>query len=310
MYLEDELLNGSTDLHGHCWPEFSLRMRGRVNDIEWARAARDAGMRAIVMKSNVFPSVERAYLVSQAVSGINVFGGITLNTILGGLSPFAVEVTGELGGKMVWMPSWSSRNDLAKGGLFLPRMKRFITTIGEVCASPEDGVTILNPQGQLLPVVEEILEIIKRYDMILASSHLTIEESLVLAKAAQKAEVKFILTHALNDRVNASIEQQKEIAATGGYIEHCYITVMPMHQRLELKRIAECIKAVGPEHCVISTDANAAWNAPPPELMRMFIGSLLALGIDVAGIRKMAQENPAKLLGLPPQPQNMETGGA
>jgi hypothetical protein len=299
MFLEDEIMRGSIDLHGHCWPEFSLRMRGRVNDIEWAIMARDAGMRAIVMKGNVFPSTERAYLVSQAVPGIKVFGGITLNITVGGLSPLAVEATGELGGKVVWMPTWSARNDLIKGGLFIPRMRRFMTTIDKVCASQESGITIVDSQGQLNPVVEEILEIVRRYDMILASSHLCIEESLILAEAAKEAHVKFILTHALNNRVDASIEQQKEIARLGGYIEHCYITTMPMHQRLEIGRIAECIKAVGPEYCVISTDALAAWNAPPPELMRMFIGSLLDLGIDVASIKKMVQENPAKLLGLP-----------
>ena len=90
----------------------------------------------------------------------------------------------------------------------------------------------------------------------------------------------------------------------GGYIEHCYITTMPLHGRLELSAIAESIKEVGPEHFVITTDAICAWNAPPPELMRMFIGSLLALGISEEDIKKMAHENPAKLLGLPPEEED------
>ena len=47
--------------------------------------------------------------------------------------------------------------------------------------------------------------------------------------------------------------------------------------------------------------ASAAWDAPSPELLRMFIASLLALGIDDAEIRLMVQENSAKLLGLPSQ---------
>ncbi|MFC2066026.1 DUF6282 family protein [Chloroflexota bacterium] len=297
--IEDELLKGAIDLHAHCWPEFSLRIRSRVSDIEWAEMARNAGMRAIVMKGALYPSTERAHIVNEAVPGIKVFGGITLNSIVGGLNPFPVEITGELGGKVVWMPSWGARNDIVKGGLFTARMKRFVTSIDQVCGSPEQGITILDSQGRLLPVVGEILEIIKCYDMLLASSHLSIEESLILAGAAQKAGVKFVLTHTLNNRVDASIEQQKEIARMGGYLEHCYINTMPMHQRLEIKQIAESIKAVGPEYCIISTDANGSWNAPPPELMRMFIGSLLDLGIDEASIRMMAQENPAKLLSLP-----------
>ena len=301
MNIEDELLQGAIDLHAHCWPEFSLKMRGRVDDIEWAQLAQAAGMRAFVMKSMVFPTAERAYLVNQAVPGIKVFGSITLNANLGGLSPFAVELAGELGAKVVWMPTWSTKNDLVKGGLFMKRMKPIISTIDQLLPSPEAGITVLDSENHLLPVVGEILELIKKYDMILASGHLSIEESLVLAKAAEKADVKFILTHALSNRVNASIEQQKEIAKMGGYIEHCYITTMPMHQRLELSAIAESIKQVGPEHFVITTDAIAAWNASPPELMRMFIGSLLALGISEENIKKMVQENPAELLGLPPE---------
>jgi hypothetical protein len=301
MNIEDELLHGAIDLHAHSWPEFSLKMRGRMDDIEWARLAQAAGMRGYVMKSHVFPTVAQAYLVNQVVPGVKVFGSITLNVNVGGLSPFAVELAGELGAKIVWMPTWSSKNGLVKGGVFMERMKRIMSTIDQLLPSPEAGITVFDTKGRLLPVVSEIVEIVKKYDMILATGHLSIEESLALAGVAQKIGAKFVLTHALNRQVNASTEQQKEIVRMGGYIEHCYITTMPLHGRLELSAIVDSIKAVGPEHFIITTDAIGAWNATPPELMRMFIGSLLNLGISEEDIKKMAHENPAKLLGLPPE---------
>lgn len=301
MNIEDELLHGAIDLHAHSWPEFSLKMRGRMDDIEWARLAQAAGMRGYVMKSHVFPTAAQAYLVNQVVPGVKVFGSITLNVNVGGLSPFAVELAGELGAKIVWMPTWSSKNGLVKGGVFMERMKRIMSTIDQLLPSPEAGITVFDTKGRLLPVVSEIVEIVKKYDMILATGHLSIEESLALAGVAQKIGAKFVLTHALNRQVNASTEQQKEIVRTGGYIEHCYITTMPLHGRLELSAIVDSIKAVGPEQFIITTDAIGAWNATPPELMRMFIGSLLNLGISEEAIKKMAHENPAKLLGLPPE---------
>ncbi|MFC1982799.1 DUF6282 family protein [Chloroflexota bacterium] len=307
MNIEDELLRGAIDIHAHSWPEFSLKMRGRMDDIEWARAAQAAGMRAYVMKSHVFPTAAQAYLVNEAVPGIRVFGSIVLNSNLGGLSPFTVELAGELGAKIVWMPTWSSRNGLTKGGVFMARMKRIMSTIDQFLPSPEAGITVFDSSGHLLPVVNEIMEIIKRHDMVLATGHLSIEESLAMAKAAQKAGVKLVLTHALNPQVNASAEQQKEIVKMGGYIEHCYITTMPLHGRLELSAIVESIKEVGARHFIISTDAISAWNPPAPEVMRMFIGSLLNLGISEEDIRKMAHENPAKLLGLPPEEENNES---
>jgi predicted metal-dependent phosphotriesterase family hydrolase len=40
------------------------------------------------------------------------------------------------------------------------------------------------------------------------------------------------------------------------------------------------------------------WNPPPHELMRMYIASLLSLGIEEESIRIMIQRNPAKILEL------------
>ncbi len=143
MDIEDRLLRGAIELHAHGYPEFSLRLRGRVHDIEWAQLARDAGMRAIVIKSQVFPTVERASLVRKVVPGIEVFGGITLNHPMGGLNPLSVEVAGELGGKVVWMPTWSSKNDLSKSQFYLRRMKAYLSTLSQVVPGPEAGLEIL-----------------------------------------------------------------------------------------------------------------------------------------------------------------------
>jgi hypothetical protein len=71
-----------------------------------------------------------------------------------------------------------------------------------------------------------------------------------------------------------------------------------MHQRLELSKIVEAIQEVGPSRTVLTTDAIQTWNPPPPELMRMYVGSLLQLNVNEEAIRKMIQENPSKILGL------------
>lgn len=297
MDIEDRLLQGAIDLHAHAYPEFSLRMRGRVHDIEWAELAREAGMRAIVMKSQVFPTVERAQLVRKMVPGIEVYGGIALNHPVGGLNPLAVEIAGELGGKVVWMPTWSSQNDLSKSQFYLTRMKAYLKTLNKVLSGPEEGLTILEG-GKLKPVVKDIVQIARDHRMIVSSGHLSVQESLILVKECRKNTVPFLLGHPFSRSVGASISDQQEIAKRGGYIEHCFITTMPMHQRLELSRIVEAIRKVGPSQTVLTTDAIQAWNPPPPEVMRMYIGSLLHLGVGEESIRKMIQENPLKILGL------------
>ena len=297
MDIEDELLQGAIELHAHAYPEFSLRMRGRVNDIQWAELARAAGMKAIVMKSQVFPTVERAQLVRKVVPGIEVFGGITLNHPMGGLNPVAVEVAAELGGKLIWMPTWGSKNDLSKSQFYLTRMKGFIKSLNSVVPGPEQGIELLEA-GKLKPVVKEIVQIARDHRMAISSGHIAIQESLVLVEECTKQGVPFMLAHPFSRSVGASIEEQKEVAKRGGYIEHCFITAMPMHQRLELSKIVEAIREVGPAQTVLTTDAIQTWNPPPPELMRMYVASLLYLKVEEDLIARMIRENPAKILGL------------
>jgi len=297
MDVEDRLLRGAIELHAHGYPEFSLRLRGRVHDIEWAQLARDAGMRAIVIKSQVFPTVERAYLVRKMVPGIEIFGGITLNHPMGGLNPLSVEVAGELGGKVVWMPTWSSKNDLSKSQFYLSRMKAYLSVLSQVVPGPEAGLEILEG-GKLKPIVKEIVRIARGHRMIISSGHISIQESLALVEECTKEGVSFLLAHPFSRSVGASIADQKEVAKRGGYVEHCFITTMPMHQRLELSKIVEAIEEIEPSHTVLTTDAIQTWNPPPPEVMRMYIASLLHLGVSEESIRVMVQENPARLLGL------------
>ena len=299
---EDRLLQGAIDLHAHAFPEFSLKIRGRVHGVEWAELAKAAGMRAIVMKSQVFPTVEKALVISQIVSGIDVFGGIALNHSIGGLNPLAAEAAGELGGKLIWMPTWSSKNDLTKSQFYLNRMKGFLKTLGQVVPGPEAGIDLLE-NGKLRSVVKEIIEIARDHRMVVSSGHVSFQESLALAKECTKQGVPFLFAHPFSRSVAATIPEQKEVASEGGYVEHCFITTMPMHQKIDISKIVESIREVGPQHTVLTTDGGQNWNAPVPELMRMYIASLLHLNVDEDSIRKMVQENPAKIIGLKEGPQ-------
>ena len=135
--------------------------------------------------------------------------------------------------------------------------------------------------------------------MTLATGHLPTPASLALAEEAKPLGVRMLLTHPLNGSVRASLNDQRTFANYGGMIEHVFVGCMPMHHRLDPREIVEAIEYVGPEHCVLGSDAIEAWNPPAPEILRMFIGSLLALGVDEGAIALMTHENPARALGLP-----------
>ena len=112
----------------------------------------------------------------------------------------------------------------------------------------DKGITILDEQGKILPVVTKILEIIKEYDMALATGHLSTREIYVLLDETWKVGVeRTIVTHPLAPSFgpNASIDEQKRMIREGVFFEHCFNSCMPTGDRLDPRKIAEAIRAVG-----------------------------------------------------------------
>ena len=80
-------LNGAIDVHVHASPDSGPRS---VDAFEIARIARRHGMRALLFKNHNTQTASLAYLVSEAVPGIEAYGGIALNSAVGGINPIAV----------------------------------------------------------------------------------------------------------------------------------------------------------------------------------------------------------------------------
>lgn len=301
MDREDVLLSGALDLHAHGYPEFTLGLRPRVDNVRWAQLAVEASMRGFVMKSHLFPTTAAVQMLRTLYPELETFSSITLNPPAGGLSALSVEIAAQSGAKVVWMPTWSAQHPDHRSSIYLQRMKGFLTTLDVDAAQGTSGLTILDRDGQVTPEVERIIAVCRDYSLTIASGHLPPAASLVLARAAHGAGVRFVLTHPLSGSVSASIDQQIAIADLGGLIEHVFVGCMPMHQRANPRLIAESIRAVGAHRCVMSSDAIETWNPPAPEVLRMFIATMLALGISEDEVYVMTHDNPAKAIGLEPR---------
>jgi len=244
----DMIMRGSIDMHLHHGPD--PRVERRADALQVARQAEEAGMRAIVLKSHEYPTAPVAYILSQVVSKIGIFGSICLDFEVGGLNPYALEASARLGAKVVWMPTFTSANDRRINGL------------------GDDGITVLNSQGELLPVVEEILNIVKNYQMVLATGHLSAPEIFALVeRAIKKGITNIVITHPLWPRGGAKLglPEQQQLASRGAFIEHCFGNAMPFPDRLDPIKIVDAVRAVGPEHCVVTTDLGQAHNPTPTE---------------------------------------------
>ncbi len=304
MERADLILQGAFDVHVHGYPEFTLGMPPRVDNVEWGRLAVAAGMRGFVIKSHVWPTTTAAHMMRSLYPELEVYGGITCNPPVGGLNPVSVEIAIQTGARIVWMPTWAAQQTPPKPNIFRDRMRPFVRTLDDSPEAARD-LTILDESGALLPDVERIVQLCADYGVTIATGHLPIASSLVLSEATDRLGVRLILTHPLSGSVGASIEDQQAIVARGGYIEHVFVGAMPMHARLNPQLIVEAIEAIGPEHVLMGSDAIEAWNPPAPEVMRMYIATMLALGVDEDAVHLMTHDNPVAAVGLETYPATL-----
>ncbi len=283
----DELVQGSIDMHLHPGPDLVPR---RVDALEAARQAQQMMMRAIVLKNHHYSTAPLAIIVSQLVPGIEVIGSICLDFEVGGLNFHALEASAKLGAKVVWMPTMTSANSRAKMNRTLGR-----TLEGE-------GLFILDTRSELVPEVGRILSLVKEYDMVLASGHLSPVETFALVEAARAMGIwKLVITHASEGEFveqSLSLEDQQRLVQMGAFIEYAGGSLLPSSFGHDPAPMAEAIKSIGAKHFIMSTDLGQAWNPPPAEGMRIFISAMIRNGITKQEIELMAKVNPAKLLGL------------
>jgi len=275
-----QTLTGVVDIHVHSDPDSMPRS---IDAIDAAKLARSRGMRGLVLKNHYEPTASLAYLVRKEVPGIELFGGIALNRTVGGVNPAAVErmprVKGGWG-RVVWMPTFDAENQVR----FSKENRPFVS---------------VSKNGQLLPEVKEVLALIAKNKLTLATGHSSPQEDLLLIRAAKDLGVsRIVVTHAMLPPVKMNVEQMKQAAAMGAYLEFVYNALLGPNKSFEMPEYAAAIRAVGPEHCILSSDLGQAGNPLHPDGLEAFFRGLRGQGFSVAEIDRMSKTNPARLLGL------------
>lgn len=276
-----DLLSGASDIHIHGLPDDRPRS---LNVIEAAREAKDRGMRAIVIKNHYESTAGEAYLVRTLVPGIDVFGGIDLNLTVGGINPSAVEhmtkVTGQWG-RVVWFPTFDAENQVR----FSKENRPFVSVA-------RDGV--------LLPAVSQVISLIAKHNLVLATGHSSAAEGLLLLREARRQGVQhMVVTHAINPPIEMTVDQMREAATLGAYIEFVGSTPVSPDAAARYDRFAAAIRQIGPQFCILSSDLGQATNPRPAEGFGAFLRAMRARGFTRQEVEQMSKLNPARLLRLP-----------
>ncbi|MCX8021505.1 MAG: DUF6282 family protein [Syntrophorhabdaceae bacterium] len=289
-----ELIRDAYDLHVHSAPDVLPR---KFDDLEMAQRVIVKGMGGYAIKSHYFCTAERAKLIKKIYPTCDAIGTITLNSAVGGINPMAVEMAGRAGAKIVWFPTVDSEHELMHLSNtpqeklpYWARIKKEMEAEG--IQSPT--INILN-EGRLKDEVYDTLDVISRFNMVLATSHISKAEAYALVKEAKNRKVeRIIITHVDFPSTFYSIEEQKELLKYGAYMEHCYTT--PATGKVLWEVALEQIKAIGPAHVIIGTDLGQATGIFPDEGLLEYSNRLLNYGFTEEDVRTMLVENPSSLI--------------
>src|SRR5499427_7493765 len=281
---------GAVDLHCHPFPDLFPRL---ADDFDIVRAARDAGMKAILLKCHHESTVSRAYLVQRVIPGIRVYGGIVLNYYVGGINAAAVEAALRLGGKEVWMPTvdagYHAEVHGGTGGYDSQQGGR----------SQAEGIWVTDKEGQLRPEVKEVLELVAQHGAILGTCHLSPREIIALVREARSVGVeKIVITHPYFRVPNIDLDTLEEAARMGAMPEFGYCTVSPAWQYAAPEKIAASVARIGASRCLLVSDTGQRHNPLPSEALRIFAQTVFEKGVPMEQVMRMISDNPMQLLDV------------
>ncbi len=279
-----------------------------------AKFASQSGMKGILYKTitggdDPAGEVRR---VKQALDQWAQMEGITpIECWAGGLMAFdgnppSVEwVTRQLdaGVIAIWFPVFNHANTLSKVG-----GKPIWWDAG---AAPSDhtqplpwdealrvGHSLTGEDGQLKPVVLEILRVIADRDVAVCFGHATRTEIYQLAEEVSKLGItRGFIDHPFSPFVDLEIDEMAELGSAGLMLNFTYDELSPL-LGIDPAKMYEAVRAVGVEHVTLSSDAGEPLFPNSVECMRLIRGYMEAFGLNAQELRTVSVDNPAHIVGL------------
>lgn len=288
-----ELLVGAVDLHVHPAPSPFPRNIGIRGVAEQAHAA---GFRAILVKSHHHSMVTDIAAVDDAIGGlpIPVYSGVALNNYVGGINPYAVELSLQMGGRMVWMPTVSSEQHICVH----EREEHLKFPSTSIKLRKTTPIPVLDDDGNLFPDTVEVLQLVKDADAILSTGHMSPPEITAVLRAANKMGLRRLVVNHPNFVIEANPAQAREWVDLGAVVEHGLVQYddRTTFFQWQVDTMLSFIDAVGVENTIIGSDLGQKNNPFPVDSYERVLGQLLDAGVSREDIRKLVAVNTGRVL--------------
>ncbi len=292
------------DMHVHIGPEF---LRRKYSAASLAEEARREGF-GVVMKNHFQPTTGQVSQIRRSDDKVPLVGSVALNFNCGGVDDHGVRA-GLSGWKsdvtaadpdrdrfVVWMPTMCceahlrcyNRRDISTAWGVKAEYTRFY--------AEGTGYHLDQNDSAKVAALDRALDLIFKFDLILATGHLDREETLfVVERAHAKGIRRIIMTHPLFQ----STELPPEVMARmwteyGAYSELCFSNLAMDH--LTYEQYLAVIEAVGPQGVLLSSDVGQIFSPTVGQSLREFFDELQKRGVKEDGIIQMSILNPNRLL--------------
>jgi hypothetical protein len=285
------VLDGLVDMHVHSGPSPFPR---RFDHVEAAQDGARIGMRAMVAKSHHHNTQMDLLAMKGRLAEVaaTAYGGIALNSTVGGLNVHAVRMCLRMGGKVVWFPTISSGRHLDCH----PEDGAFPTTTVPLTL---ERIDIVDEAGTLKPEAAEILDEIKDQEAVVNGGHMYASSIRTLFEAAKDRGITRMVVSHPDFVIGAEPELCRELIGLGAFVEHEIGMYDPEGtQKWDPRQLMGWVEKLGPEHIVLASDFGQAANPKPVDAWLRVGEALLDLGLAEKDLRRMVRDNPTYLLNL------------
>ena len=192
-----------------------------------------------------------------------------------------METSLKLGAKVIWLPTNTAENHYRKNG-----------------KDSSTGVVVTR-DGKAVDELQDIFALVKQYNAVLATGHIGAEECFPVVEAARVAGVeKIVITHPEFWVVGMTPEQQADIVRKYDVLlESVYAQPVNGSYKINIPDNIAAMKAIGPEHFVLSTDSGQTVNPYWYESYTTYFKAV-SEAFTPEQVRKMTHDNPAWLLDI------------
>lgn len=288
-------LDGAVDLHTHCGPSPFGR---RVDGYECAREVAEAGMDGVVLKEHHLPTAYGVPYIDRMLDrdgqDVDVVGSVVLNYCNGGFNPFVVQSAIEYGARVVWGPTIDARHHAEQTG----SLGAFLGVDAGREYADKEGITALDG-GELTADARLCLDKVVENDVLFCLGHLSFEETLAVADyLAECGHEKFVVDHPTYGVTDLDLDEQRALVERGATLNFPFLALSEEHGWTTSADLYENIRAIGVEHCVLSSDVGQETSPSVPESLRQLGESLVAEGLTVDEFGELVADRPKQLLGM------------